>query len=119
MRFRNSYNFETYFDGAVLEISIDGGARQDIVAAGGQFIAGGYNDTISYGYGNPLAGREAWTGDSGGYIDTIVALPRTAIGQSVRFYWIEGTDTGVGDVGWKIDTIQLVGTPTEYAVRLR
>ncbi|MBL0129938.1 MAG: hypothetical protein IPP43_01460 [Chitinophagaceae bacterium] len=34
-------------DGGVLEISINGGAYQDILAAGGSFVAGGYSGDIS------------------------------------------------------------------------
>jgi hypothetical protein len=61
------------FDGGVLEISFDDGLTfQDIVAAGGTFVRGGYNGTISTCCGNPLAGRQAWTGNSGGFIDTTV-----------------------------------------------
>ena len=35
------------FDGGVLEIAIGAGAFQGIVSAGGSFITGGYNGTIS------------------------------------------------------------------------
>ena len=41
----------------------------DVITAGGSFITGGYSDTISTDYGSPIGGREAWSGDSGGYID--------------------------------------------------
>ena len=44
---------ETGFDGGVLEISIGGGAFQDILAAGGTFGVGGYNGTISVNFGSP------------------------------------------------------------------
>ena len=37
--FRNNFNMETGFDGGVLEISINGGAFQDIIAAGGYISA--------------------------------------------------------------------------------
>ena len=50
----------------VLEISINGGAFADIIQAGGNFISGGYTHTILSGFGNPIAGRMAWSGLSGG-----------------------------------------------------
>jgi hypothetical protein len=109
LRFRHDYLMEEFFDGGVLEISINGGTDQDILAAGGVFLEGGYDDFISEDYGNPLALRDAWTGDSGGYIDTIVDLPDSVIGQNVRFTWLEGTDNSVPSFGWRIDTIQLCG----------
>src|SRR6266540_2172318 len=66
--FRNKYNTESTFDGAVLEMSIDGGAFQDIITAGGSFVTGGYNGTISVNFLSPIAGRQAWTGNSGAFI---------------------------------------------------
>ena len=43
LTFRNNYALQNAFDGGVLEISIDGGAFQDILTAGGSFLQGGYN----------------------------------------------------------------------------
>ena len=64
------------FDGGVLEVSFDGGNTfQDILAAGGSFVMGGYNRTIATDRGSPLAGRQAWSGDSEGFITTVVNLP--------------------------------------------
>ena len=54
LSFRNNYGLENTFDGGVLEVSIDGGPFQDILAAGGFFGQGGYNGTISTCCGNPL-----------------------------------------------------------------
>ena len=101
-------------DGMVLEISINGGAYQDIVAAGGSFVTGGYTHTISSCCGSPIAGRMAWSGLSAGttaapaYITTTVNLPAAANGQSVRFKWRDATDnSGVaaGTAGVRIDSI--------------
>ena len=62
LSFRHSYNLESGSDGAVLEISINGGAFTDIITAGGQFLLpGAYNGTISSGLFSPIAGRSAWT----------------------------------------------------------
>ena len=75
------------YDGGVLEIAIGGGSYQDIVTAGGSFISGGYNMTLSGDYSNPLAGRQAWSGNSGSFITTTVNLPATAAGQNVQLRW--------------------------------
>ncbi len=45
--FRNRWDLESGFDGGVLEISVNGGAYQDILAAGGTFLENGYNGTIN------------------------------------------------------------------------
>ena len=76
LTFSNNYALNDGFDGGVLEISVDGGPFQDILAAGLTFGQGGYNGTISTCCGNPLGGRQAWTGDSGGFIKTeVLDLP--------------------------------------------
>ena len=103
--FSNNYNTEPTYDGGVLEISINGGSFDDILAAGGSFVEGGYNGTISTIDTNPLAGRPAWTGNSGGYITTTVILPDSGAGQPVRLRWREGTDSIIAATGWRIDEI--------------
>ena len=98
LQFRNWYDMEEDWDGGVLEISIDGGAPQDIIAAGGSWVTGGYNRSLLDE--TAIGGRDAWTGDSGDYIDTIVNLPAAAIGKSVQFHWLSGTDSSVMWTGW-------------------
>jgi uncharacterized repeat protein (TIGR01451 family) len=95
------------YDGGVLEIDIGGTGFQDILAAGGAFVQNGYDRTISTRNGNPLAGRDAWSGNSGGYLTTIVSLPGTAAGKSCRLRWRLGTDSITGAAGWRVDDIQL------------
>jgi hypothetical protein len=100
LTFRHNYAFEDGFDGGVLEISIDGGAFQD---AASFILQGGYNGTISTCCGNPLAGRQAWTGSSGGFITTSVVLPQ---GHTSVLRWRMGSDNGGSGQGWRIDTAQ-------------
>jgi hypothetical protein len=110
LTFRNNYDMEASFDGGVLEISIAGGAFTDILAAGGSFVSGGYNGTLSTAFSNPLGGRQAWTNTSGGYINTVVNLPPAANGQNVVLRWRCGTDSSVADVGWRLDGIRVVAS---------
>jgi hypothetical protein len=113
--FRTLFNTESTFDGLVLEISIAGGAFQDIVAAGGSFVSGGYNSVLSTGFDNPLPGRNAWTGLSGGtaaaptYISTVVNFPAAALGQNVMLKWRQGSDNSVAPTnpGSRIDSISI------------
>jgi hypothetical protein len=116
LTFRHSYNLEshakkstTYFDGAVLEIQIGSGGFSDITSAGGSFVSGGYVGRITSNSGNPLAGRQAWVGNSGGWITTTVNLPASAAGQQVQLRWNCGTDSGntFAAVGWYVDSIAL------------
>lgn len=105
--FRNNYNTETNWDGMVLEYSVNGGAWTDVVAGGGSFVSGGYNSTLGAAGDNPLAGRAAWSGNSNGYVTSVVNLPASLNGQSVRFRWVMGTDGSVGAAGVSIDDVQI------------
>jgi Fungalysin metallopeptidase (M36)/Fungalysin/Thermolysin Propeptide Motif len=105
VKFKINYNTENSWDGVVLEIKIGAGAWQEITA-GGSFIAGGYNSFINNGT-FPNAGRSAWSGNSGGYIDVEAILPAAANGQNVQFRFIAGSDTSVGGVGTFIDNFRV------------
>jgi len=99
---RHSYDLENGLDGAVLEISINGGPFVDFVAAGG---GGLYNGTISSGSFSPIAGRAAWTGNSGGYVTTFAQMPVSAANQNVRLRFRLATDCSGAGTGWRIDNI--------------
>jgi len=123
LSFRNAFNAESGFDGGVLEISINGGAYQDILAVGGSFVSGGYTGTMAAGTQSPLTGRRGWTGLSGGttatpaYISTVVNLPAAADGQNIRLKWRMGSDETVvaagTQPGQRIDNI--VVSDTSYS----
>ncbi|MBK9570054.1 MAG: HYR domain-containing protein [Chitinophagaceae bacterium] len=110
LTFRNRYDLESTFDGMVLEISIGGGPFADIITAGGSFVTGGYNATISAFFGSPIAGQQAWSGNSGGFITTTVNLPAAANGQNVVLRWRRATDNSVSQVGAWIDDITITGS---------
>ena len=110
--FKNSFNTEDTFDGMVLEFSTNNGTTwTDIITGGGSFASGGYTDTLSTGSENPLPGRMAWSGNSNGYIDTVVNLPASLNGQSVRFRWVMGSDNliAVATGGVRVDDVQILG----------
>ncbi|MFI4970232.1 MAG: hypothetical protein ACHP7D_08485 [Lysobacterales bacterium] len=108
--FRHQYNLERRFDGAVLEISINGGAFADIIDAGGSFVTGGYGYTIIEATGSPLADRLTWTGNSNGFMTTSVTLPSASVGQPTRLRFRTADDSSTiagGNSGWWIDSIVL------------
>ncbi len=118
LSFRNNYDTEfsdgTYWDGGVLEVSssnINGGTFTDVTdaAVGGSFVSGEYAGTIDNTANNPLADRDAWSGSSSGYVNTVVNLGPNLNGQTVILRWRMGTDEAVGAPGWRVDTISLVG----------
>jgi len=115
--FRNNFNTEhtpppaeIFWDGYVLEVSTDGGATyNDIIDAGGAFVSGPYTGEIDGTANNPLAGRMAWSGNSGGYIDTVINLPASFNGQTIRLRFRMGTDEAMGAPGVRIDNFSVSG----------
>jgi len=109
LAFDHHWKFEgstTFYDGGVLEVSLDGVTWNDVLAAGGTFVSGGYTGTLSDSTGNPLHGRQAWTGDSPGPVHSEVLLPSVLMSN----LWIRfrlGCDSTVGDDGWYVDNILL------------
>jgi Kelch motif/Galactose oxidase, central domain len=115
LTFRHNFDLESGFDGGVLEISIGGGAFQDILDAGGSFVANGYAHTISGSFQSPLAGRRAWSGYSGGFISTKVNLPPAAVGQNIVLQWRVASDNSDSAAGWRLDSVRItecMATPT-------
>ena len=121
LNFRQNYDLEqsdasTAFDAGVLEISVNGGAYQDIITAGGSFVSGGYNHTaISTGFQNPcLPSRSNWSGISNGFETVSVNLPPSAAGQPVKLRWRMCSDNSVSHQGWRVDhvSVNFCGTPS-------
>lgn len=108
LSFWHSYDLESGYDGAVLEVSTDGASWDDVTTVG-TFTAGGYDDTIPSGWSNPLATRPAWTGDSGDFVHTTVELSGLADAQLWLRFRI-GCDSMVSDQGWWVDDVLLETT---------
>jgi hypothetical protein len=120
LKFKHGYQFvltprfgtpSAAVNGGVLEISINGGGFQDILAAGGSFTKGGYEGPILPSADNPLSGRQGWYGStylsfSGtySYVETAVSLPASALGQAVKFRWRMGTSE---QGQWRLDDVSL------------
>lgn len=118
LSFRHFYNTEAdpiiaseAYDGGLLEIQIGTNDFVEILAAGGSFVAGGYDHTITTQTNSDslFKGRQVWGGVSGVFTTTIVNLPSNAAGQNIRFRWRFAVDTGnfFGGTGWYIDTVAI------------
>ena len=103
--------------------NINGGAFTDITnaAVGGSFVTGGYTDTIAATFLSPIAGRQAWSGNSGGFITTTANLGPNVQGQTIKLRFRFASDCSVGATGHNIDTVTVsdgfaccgfVGSPT-------
>src|SRR6185503_16096198 len=91
---------EATFDGGVLEVSRDAGATwQDVIAAGGSFVQGGYNSTIGT--------RPGWSGNSPSpnAMSRIEVALSVFAGNGVRISWRLLQDSNSGGVCWWIDDV--------------
>jgi hypothetical protein len=108
--FSHRWDLEEEYDGGILELSVNGGPFTEIIAAGGTFVTGGYTGTISAGFGSPIAGKNAWTGDdNSSYTTTTISLPGSALGKPAQFRWRLASDDGYtpDSATWRIDTVSL------------
>jgi serine protease AprX len=111
LTFRHNFNLEASdtnpnlgFDGGVLEVSTDGGSTFQYVPSNA-FLMGGYNRTISTDRGSPIAGLQAWSGNSEGFITSVVNLPIG--GTDVGLRWRMASDTSGSNEGWRVDTVNI------------
>ena len=107
LSFYHKYNFETSYDGGVLEITVDGGANWTDLES--NMTTGSYDVTLNGGFGQPLGARRAWNGQQASFTLIEVDLsPYQA--QVAQIRWRMGTDQSVGGGDWKIDDIVITNS---------
>ncbi|MFT3710793.1 MAG: M36 family metallopeptidase [Archangium sp.] len=120
--FNHAYSFEytssvptpptpaTAWDGAVIEVSENGGPWADVTTYG---LTPGYGTpNITNTSGNPLAGRAAFVGRNTAYPATdAVSLDfgTQLAGKRVKLRFRVGTDQASGDFGWRLDDFTFTG----------
>lgn len=113
LSFAHAYNTQSGLDGGVVEMSTDGVTWTDL---GPLMTVNGYNSTISTEFGNPLGGRQAFSGQSGSYgnyVETVVDLSGYA-GLDIYLRFRMGTDMYNGSNGWHVDNVRLSGMAPTY-----
>ena len=113
IRFVHAYSFDAAYDfawdGAVIELSKDGGTTWQDVA---KWVDPGYDGTIEDGTGNVLASRPAYVGWSVGFpalVPVTLDLGTQLEGETVLLRFRVGTDEAREGDGWFIDDIQVDG----------
>ncbi|HEY6360236.1 MAG TPA: M36 family metallopeptidase, partial [Vicinamibacterales bacterium] len=113
--FEHRYSFEfdatddIFFDGGVIEISLNNGATWEDISA---HVDPGYGGTLFDDSGNPLGGRPAFVAQNDGWPardPVTLNLGAGFAGRTVLVRFRIGTDGGVGDFGWEIDNIAVAG----------
>jgi hypothetical protein len=90
------------YDGAVLEVSNNGGATWTRLEA--ELLTDPYNGPISTCCSNPIAPSNAWCGDPQDWLNSIVDIDAYA-GQTVQFRFRSTTDSSVSHPGWWVDDV--------------
>ncbi len=110
LSFMHRYHTEYGFDGGVLEYSINGGPFIDFIEGGGSFLANGYNSILDTGFGSPMPGRAAWTGNSTNFVTTVASFPPSVPGHYMRLRWRIASDSSEARPGWNVDSILVTDT---------
>ncbi len=104
LAFRHMYDLEGSYDGGVVEISTNNGTTW--IDLGTNATQNGYNDTISPSDFSAIAGRRAFTGSSGGFVETRIPLTAYA-GKTVSLRFREVDDSMYAYSGWWVDDITI------------
>jgi len=99
LKFWHNFDTEATWDGGLIQVSVNNKISwQDL----GEFITqNGYNSTIDQNVSAP-----AFSGSSGGYLESIVDLSSFADQDIYVRFWMH-CDAAVGGVGWFVDNIEL------------
>ena len=91
-------------------------ARRRVSSGSGTaFASNGYNATVSSSGSasgrNEFAGQRAWSGNTSGWVATLVNLTDTAkfAGKNLRLRWRIATNSNTSSSGWYVDSIVLLG----------
>ena len=115
LSFWQNCDLENGYDGGVLEFSVDGEDWFDVIStdSGAFFESYGYNTTISRQYRSSISGKYAWSGNSKGFIQSIVSLekiPAKYAGKTLRVRWMLATDKSATSSRWNIDRVKFYGS---------
>jgi hypothetical protein len=113
LKFWQNRNLQPNRDGGRLEFSVDGGSSWFDVEASGSgaaFASNGYNSTINSNT-SEFNDLRAWSGNSGGFVETVINLTDTAkyAGKNFRARWRLATNNNMASAGWYVDSIVLLG----------
>lgn len=111
LSFYHQYDTESGWDGGFVEYSDDNGSTWTNLD--GYFILNPYNSVIGTNENTDIAGQPGFTGDSNGYLNSIISLHHLE-GQTVKFRFVFGSDDNTFEHGWYIDDVSIYSVPTVY-----
>ena len=104
LSFWHDYDTEASWDGGVVEYSTNGSSWSDL---GQYMVQNGYNSVIQTNPDSQISDREAFSGQSGGYLNTSVDVSSFA-GQDIYIRFRFASDGYVGGLGWYIDQVEVL-----------
>jgi hypothetical protein len=102
------------FDGAILEISNNGGQSWSQIP-NSLLLTSPYTASISTSYGNPLGGSQAWCGLQD-WQNAVVNLTQYA-GQDIKLRFTQATDSSIGEEGWYLDDLTVFACEVQVDYR--
>lgn len=108
LSFAHRYNSQAGFDGGVVEISTDNGTTWNDIS--NKITSGYYNSVLATGSSNPIAGRQAWSGNSASFVKSSINLS-SYTNQNLKFRFRFGANSSTGGTGWYVDDILLKREP--------
>ncbi len=102
LTFYHYYYNESGYDGTQLYISNDQNSLGTLVTNPDP----AYDDTISTGFGSPIGGEDAWTGNHKHWTEVTVDLS-SYIGQTIYIQWRFASDDSVTKDGYYIDDVHV------------
>lgn len=115
--FWHKFNLQAGYDGGVVEISTNNGAAWVDVTTNVTSAGYGNLTLIKTASDNPIKGRKAFSGSSGGFVQSFIDLARFA-GKTVKIRFCMATDSSARATaprGWWIDDMSLVQEAWEPA----
>ncbi len=117
LKFWQNRDLQNSKDAGKLEFSINNSTWFDAAStgSGAVFASNGYNVSVKtpgkQADQNQFHGLPAWSGNTTGFVETIVNLTDTAkyAGNNLRLRWRLATDSTIASAGWYIDSISLLG----------
>lgn len=110
VEFWHKYNFETGWDGGMLQYTKDGVSFFDVALTditGEQYSVTPINTLAS----SPIAGKRAYTGLRSNYVQTVATLSNVMEGEAFAFRWRATSDSIITNSGpdWQIDDLHVYG----------
>lgn len=103
--FWHTYNIENTYDGAVIEISTNGGNTWTDLET--YITQGGYNNTVDTDYLNPIAGQNAWSGGTLAAMSEVKVDLSSFAGMTVQVAFRFASDYIESSEGWIIDDVKM------------